>query len=184
MKFVIKKGKHYPIGYIFKYLKFHFNLKEIEYECILTEDDYWDEPRNSDDLDLNKLCGLGFGLNHHKNSVRVAWRPQFANESGCKKTFLLYGYVYDDKGSHKSKYCTKITIRNFIYKGKRAVKFKVKIRKELLKYYITINGVTISIDNTSKDKKWGRYLWPYAGGDNTAICKLLFYINIIKKVKT
>ena len=64
----IKKGNHAcsmsffeklgGIGWKIKSLTLRFSFRK---EC------WWAPARNQDDLDQNKLAGIGFGTNHHNN---------------------------------------------------------------------------------------------------------------------
>lgn len=92
--YLIKQGNHYASGLHFGV---HFGITEQKYrvrfskECLYTPLDL--------ENDWNKLCGWSYGM-HHKNSIRVCWRPyvkdnKFFSLFECKEIELCI-YVYQD----------------------------------------------------------------------------------------
>jgi len=78
MRYFIPKGAHntfrFPRLYSgnYKALKGHFTFLS---SCWYTRPD-----DHIDWLDLNKLCGVSFGL-HQQDSLRIGWRPVFDQTS-------------------------------------------------------------------------------------------------------
>jgi len=171
-KYTIRKNRHYAKGWIWRLFNVHFGIKSVQYEVMFSESCYWRPPRDKDDYDSNKLCGLGFGFNHHRNSIRVVWKPDFENKNMIK----LYGYIYDPfNDGHVSKYiCDMSTNR----------KFKIEIVLNEKNYHLYIDDTTwINMENYTRDKNWGFYLYPYVGGNNTAIRNMNVYLDKTKVVK-
>jgi len=155
--YIIKKGHHY-VRWFQMFPMFHRNIKKVYFEIKFDPSCYWFPSRDNDDTDKNKLFGLGFGFNHHKNSLRLAWVPNFS----IPKNIDIYAYSYDAN--------QKEVTRIFITTVKVGKSFKGKITGlNKSRYLIVINDQPISIPNNSKDKNWGFYLRPYVGGNNTAI---------------
>jgi hypothetical protein len=74
----IKKGDHYASMSVFEKIgAMGWKVKSVSLKFIFRPECWWAPPRNNDDLDLNKLAGIGYGMNHHQNSVRLAWVPDF-----------------------------------------------------------------------------------------------------------
>jgi hypothetical protein len=155
----IKKGNHYASMSVLEKIT-GLRLKSGDYSVKFrfSSSCYWSTPRNPDDHDLNKLTGIGFGLNHHNNSVRLAWVPDF-EQSGVIK---IFGYTYDnrqDAQKHQSAYITSV----------RTVQIcSARIESLSGKYRITVEGVSIEMENKSPDPNIGFRLYPYFGGNNTA----------------
>lgn len=97
MKRFVKKGNHYsihPIGIHFGIRKFKFRFK-LDGSCLYPILD-------ADDYDLNKLYGFSYGY-HHKNSIRIGWRPDERDD----KKIQLHSYVYN-KGKRTMNYIDSI----------------------------------------------------------------------------
>ncbi|MEI6061377.1 MAG: hypothetical protein WCR72_11755 [Bacteroidota bacterium] len=158
-KYLIKKGNHYATISIFERVA-AFSWKNLVYrfQFRFHSDCYWSPARNQDDQDLNKITGIGFGINHHENSVRLAWVPDF-NVPGSIK---IYGYTYngkEDDPRQTSLYITSVTT------GQTC---NAEIASLGDKYKITINGVIVSMDNSKPDHNLCFRLFPYFGGNNVA----------------
>lgn len=69
-KKIIRKGAHRPF---LRDIGLYFNKEELSFEYVLDTSCAY-ERGDEDQLDLNKLHGIGFFPSHHKNSARVAWR--------------------------------------------------------------------------------------------------------------
>jgi hypothetical protein len=90
----IKKGDHYCSMSIFEKIgAMGWKVKTMDVKFLFRPECWWAPPRNNDDLDQNKLAGIGFGTNHHKNSVRFTWVPDFDKQNVIK----IFGYTYDEK---------------------------------------------------------------------------------------
>ena len=119
---------------------------------------WWGPPRNQDDYDLNKLGGIGYGTNHHNNSVRLAWVPDFGNQGMIN----VYGYTYDEKKEGQKQ--TSVFIKSVHVQDT----ITGKIESKSGSYFITVNDVTIKMDNINADPNLCFKLFPYFGGNNTA----------------
>lgn len=156
--YLIKKGNHYAditlgnrissLGWKVKRTSIRFRFHK---EC------WWAPPRNDNDRDLNKLCGIGYGLNHQKNSVRLAWVPDF-NVNG---KINIYGYIYDERadGNHLSA---------FIHSVQVETNNTALITNSGSKYEFLVNGKFAEMPNTHADPSLCFMLYPYFGGNNTA----------------
>jgi hypothetical protein len=157
--YLIKKGNHYASMSIFEKLgAIGWNIRTLSMRFIFRNECWWSPPRNTDDHDLNKLAGIGFGTNHHNNSVRLAWVPDFANPGMIN----VYGYTYDEKKEgqkHTSVFIKSVHVQE-------PVTGKIESREG--KYFITVKDVTVTMDNVKSDPNLCLRLFPYFGGNNTA----------------
>ena len=169
--YIIKQGRHYASGWLGRLLNIHCNLESIYIDGKFDES-CWYEPRNNDDkTDLNKLFGLGFGLSHHKNSVRFGWRPNFRE----KGKIDIYAYVYDKSSDeHISKYINSVLCDD---------QFLLIIKLRCDDYLLTVNNKSVEIYNCEQDPCWGFYLYPYFGGNNTAPHDMTILLGIYNKSK-
>ena len=155
--FTIPKGWHYAKFLFGRLGGWHYNKKRFHISFMFDTNCYWSSPRNDDDYDLNKLYGISFGLfNIHKNSVRLAWRPRFGYGD-----IMIFAYIYDNKNDkHISEYITTVNT-NQLYEA------TIEINPGV--YRFIVDGKIFIITNTSPDKKIQKELYPYFGGNNTAI---------------
>ena len=155
----IKKGNHYASISIFEKIGgIGWKIKTLSVRFVFRKECWWAPPRNQDDYDLNKLAGIGFGTNHHNNSVRLAWVPDFESQGMIK----VYGYTYDEKKAGQ-----KFTM-TFIKSVHVQDTITGKIDSRDGGYFITVNDVTIRMDNVNSDPNLCFKLYPYFGGNNTA----------------
>jgi hypothetical protein len=155
----IKKGDHYCSMSIFEKIgALGWKVKTMEVKFLFRSECWWAPPRNNDDLDQNKLAGIGFGMNHHKNSVRFTWVPDFDKPNVIK----IYGYTYDEKKSDPKFTYAYITSVNVLQPCQG------KIESIGNQYRLTVNGTVITMDNTNSDPGLCFRLFPYFGGNNTA----------------
>jgi len=152
MWYKIKEGKHRasPLS-----LGIHLGKTREEYivkfdESCLYEALDWED-------DTNKLVGWSYGF-HHKNSIRVGWRPSRTKIG--KIEISLYTY---DSG-----------IRNILYVGMIDVNKEYKM---ILEYFPKMSMITLFIDGVIKEETslfdfvyskmkptWGYTLSTYFGG--------------------
>ena len=162
-EYTIKKGNHYASVSIFKKIGgIGWKITRVAMRFSFHKECWWAPPRNNDDNDLNKLAGIGFGTNHKKNSVRLAWIPDFARQGVIK----IYGYTYDEKKTAQSftfQYITSIQVGE-------TCEATIESHGS---YAITVNGVTIHMDNIKTDPDLCFHLYPYFGGNNTAPCDMI-----------
>ena len=73
-KYTILKNWHYAFLFFGRFLGWHYNKKNYSLNFKFSKECWWKIPRNIDDYDINKLCGLSFG---HKKVLYAsgAWRP-------------------------------------------------------------------------------------------------------------
>lgn len=157
-KYTIKKGHHYCQCFWLKFFTgWHWNKKSWKISFKFDQNCWWSPIRNDDDYDINKLYGIGFGLNHHKNSCRLGWIPEFDE----KNIFRLFAYVYDTKnGEHIS-----VEMGKF----QAGIIYVCNIESKDNKYYFSCPFIgTAEIDNNKKDCKLQTELNFYHGGNNTA----------------
>jgi hypothetical protein len=168
-QYLIKKDKHYasvsPFG---RLCGIRWKIKSLSMRFSFRNECWWTPPRNSDDNDLNKLAGVGFGLNHQNNSVRLTWVPDFNNTGVIK----IYGYTYDEK-----KETPKFTFQYItsVLTG-QTCEAKIELTGN---YVITVNGVTITMDNINADPGLCFHLFPYFGGNNTAPCDMIIELDFL-----
>lgn len=173
-KFVIKKGRHFcnkfarPVRSIIPMGKsiFHIQIegKGIEYNF-----------GPNDQGDVNKIFGESYGVDHHKNSMRIGW-----SFDPVMNTYhiYLYGYV---NGQRTVKHLMELPINVFgdinfhlyIYKTKRNI--YVEVRE--LPNVDTPYGDTLFPEDMDK-KSW--LLKPYFGGNRKAVDEIKFTINKLK----
>ncbi len=155
----IKKGDHYCSVSIFERLgAIGWKINKYQVRFVLHNACWWAPPRNTDDNGLNKLTGISFGLNDHNNSVRFAWIPDFAVSGKIN----IHGYTYDDQAT-----TPKFTSR-FITPVQVGQSCEASIEMVGNQYKLTVNGVTIFMDNLHPDSSLCFRLYPYFGGNNTA----------------
>lgn len=154
--YIIKRGKHYHKALWRLY--FHFGSRFLSYDVIFNTSCWYDTRMIGDHT--NKLFGMGFGLNHHKDSIRVGWKPI---ENSDK--IALYAYTYN-KGVRFIEVICKISVN---------MKFNVKIEPhyERNTYIITISdtkqkSIIEYRQNFDFKDNWGFRLFPYFGGNPTA----------------
>jgi len=155
----IKKGNHYASMSIFeKICGIGWKIKTMSLRFVFRNECWWSPARNQEDLDQNKLAGIGFGTNHHNNSVRLTWVPDFETPGMIK----VSGYTYDEKKEGQ-----KFTIA-FIKSVHVGDTITGKIESRDGAYFLTVNDVTIRMDNNKTDPNLCFRLFPYFGGNNTA----------------
>lgn len=86
-KIKIKKGSHYSNQFKPKF--YCSTPTRITKTFIFTESCRYDLG-NIDQLDINKLFGIGLGLRHHNNSIRLGW-----NYDEIQKKIAIYSYDYN-----------------------------------------------------------------------------------------
>jgi hypothetical protein len=157
--YLIKKGDHYASMSIFEKIgAIGWNIKNLSLRFIFRKECWWAPPRNQDDYDQNKLAGIGFGANHHANSVRLVWVPDFEKEGMIN----VSGYTYDKKKEGQKftiVYITSVPIGE-------PVEGKIESRDG--GYFITVKDKMVRMDNVNSDSKLCFRLFPYFGGNNTA----------------
>lgn len=176
MKFTIPKNWHYSLPF---FIQPHFNVEQ-SIHSVKFEKNCWYEKSEVEDTGINKLMGYGFGFDHHKNSIRIGWQPDFEK----KDSILLYAYWYDEtqEGYQKKfirdvqvnqQYDISITI-NEPCSDELGACYKLSVMNK--------NGGPDYFTEVPKnhDIKWGFVLRPYFGGNSRAPWKMKIYIKKIK----
>jgi hypothetical protein len=135
-----------------------WKIRTLSVRFIFREACWWSPARNQDDLDQNKLAGIGFGTNHHNNSVRLTWVPDFDKPG----VINVYGYTYDEKKEGQ-----KFTIA-FIRAVHVLEPVNARIECRDGAYFITVGDATVRMENNKTDPNLCFRLYPYFGGNNTA----------------
>lgn len=163
-KYTILKGWHYAFFLFGRLFGWHYNKKKFVINFNFSKDCCWAPPRDQNDYDLNKLYGLTFGLfSIHKSSVRLTWVPNF--NKGWEDYISLYGYTYDPSFSgHQSKYLCDVKVDT-------DYSCNISITDDKYIFDMTSLGIKIEMDKTS-NKKLEKEIYPYVGGNNTAIQKM------------
>jgi hypothetical protein len=114
---------------------------------------------NTDQYDINKLCGIGYLPGHHKDSARFGWRYW----KDLKK-IDLWAYCYANGRREIKQIC-------FCEIGKE---YRIRLQVLALSYYFDVyepSSVTavgiVTIDRSHK-KKFKYRLGVYFGGDQVA----------------
>lgn len=150
MKFKIKKGKHKHSNF---WARLNiFNAKKLIKYKVKFDNNCWYPKINNDSNDLNKIFGFG-GADHHKNSIRLCWRPNFEN----KGTISIFTCWYDDQKRSSKKFCD--------MKVGEHVEFEIKKNKN--GFSVKTSFHNDQINHSDPNPTWKR-LWPYFGGNNTA----------------
>jgi hypothetical protein len=156
-KYLIKENQHYTFSNPFERLfSFRWNVKYVDIKFSFVAGCWWKEPRNNDDNDVNKLCGITFGFfGLHKNSIRLGWKPDFSKIGKVK----IYVYWYEN-GKRESFEITTVDILN-------TYNACIYIKDDT--YIVTVNRETRSIwFKNKKISKWNLKTFPYFGGNNSA----------------
>lgn len=152
--YIIKKGKHYS----WHFPRLWFGKKNVLNFNFCMSQSCWFPMQDSDDYAINKLTGWSYGL-HHKNSIRVGWRPSDRNN-----WIELHLYIYAN--GIRSDYYMDIVecgIKNIVeltYYSKKG-----RIVYSIHRPIAICNGV---ISVRPEKTWWGYYLFPYFGGIKTA----------------
>ena len=149
-KYVIRKGKHSHSN-LWARLNFLFFGKTLKYN-VRFDRNCWYVKLNTDSEDLNKLFGFG-GADHHKNSIRLCWKPDFKD----KGTIKIYVYWYDDQ-SRASIWFVDMRVDEWV---------EFQIRKTSKGFVVHCPFRTVELGHTKPNPTWKK-LYPYFGGDNTA----------------
>jgi hypothetical protein len=159
MRRIIKKGWHYT--HIFPEL--HKDVRSFELTGIKFCKSAWYYKCDVEHTGINKFQGLGFGLNHHKNSIRIGWQPDFENEG----TFDIWVYWYDQsKEGYQKQWLRKLAIDEII-------DIKVIINPE--SYSIACTGIEGTAVPKTHCKSWGLILFDYFGGKSKSPKDIIFF---------
>jgi hypothetical protein len=162
MIYRIKKGKHWAwplsLGLL---INKTILTREICFDsrCKYELPDNGKHDQDKDQLDTNKLFGIGYFFSHHKHSARFGWRYDVE-----KGVFVISAYCYVNGNLIIRDIGNVIAERNYI--------FELKI--EPGGYYFKVKDKTNSMVVASGEvfiqhpRKWGFPLGFYFGGNATA----------------
>ena len=88
--FLIKKGNHYSSAFLFKIYILFNGSKTFKFKINFSSDFRYNIGNNQ--LDTNKLVGIGFLPWHHVDSIRFGYRY-----NPTKDKVEIYGYSYVNK---------------------------------------------------------------------------------------
>lgn len=147
--YIIPKGWHYSL-----HLPKLYDGNKKEFVIKVKPDDSWRYNFNSvDQMDINKLWGIGFGNilfgDHLKNSIRLGWYYNPKSEN-----IQWWSYLHE----------------NFTMKFGFLT---VSDINELIEFPFKLNDDSFTIENQTTpfiypEDKTGYYLFPYFGGNRTA----------------
>ena len=151
-RFTIEEGHHYSQGC---HIKLHAGLTSLSKEVIFTDSCLY-QFDDADQLDINKLSGLSYGL-HHKNSIRFGWRA----DNGSIKLSL---YCYNNGKRSMLDICN-VNVNNTV-----KLKFEYDSKKLQIVASVEINDNIYGVRQAFKMPKFkfGYFLWPYFGGNKSA----------------
>jgi len=156
----ILKGTHRSILSWFP--RFHINRKQISNTCTFYSDANYDFG-DIDQLDINKLFGLSYGL-HHNNSARFGWRWNIE-----KQMVEILAYVYVD-GVRITEGAADLHI-GYVHPG---IQYDYTIKVVDGYYEFTLNSPlyptpkVVKIKCSDRLTWWGYKLYPYFGGNKKA----------------
>jgi len=120
---------------------------------------------NADQLDLNKLFGIGFLWSHHKDSARFGWRY---NEDTNKIEVFTYCYV---GGERISEYMTSLSFN-------RSYDFSITVEDDCYRFAVRkdngTHGHTVFFNHR---KRIAYPLGVYFGGNNPAPHSMNIYMK-------
>jgi len=166
-EYTILKNWHYAFFLFERLFGWYYGRQLFLIKFKFSNECWWGAPRNIDDQDLNKLIGLSFGY-IHKNSVRLAWKPNFDKPN----IISVFAYIYDSSSNKFiSKYmCDVETNKDYM------CYLNLHDSEE---YVFNVLGIgTYEIDNITKDKKIQKLLYPYFGGNNAAPQKMKIWAEL------
>ncbi len=151
---IIKKGRHYSNMSFFPILA--VGKERIAYDVMFTPSCAYDIGI-SDQLDINKLFGIGYFPQHHKNSVRFGWRYDLKMEA-----IELLAYYYAD-GKRAWEHVAYVTI------GERVICI-IDIMEE--GHFLVVYNDSMKLGEVFLEQPKGRdvgyRLKPYFGGNQKA----------------
>lgn len=126
-------------------------------------------------LQSNKIEGHSFGLDHHKDSIRTAYRPKFASDGLTPKNqFAILAYYYNKGKSYPFYLFTVNPNQQFSY----TVTIDRANNKITWTWIVGIKTGTKSFPyDFTNVPTWGYELFFYFGGDKTAPNDMTIDIN-------
>lgn len=161
MKYTIKQGGHYSTHTFKPYL----GLKKEFLITVQFTDSCRYNLGDIDQLDINKLWGVSFGL-HEKNSIRIGW----AYNTFTDKIDLYY-YIYEN-GIRKYQKFSECFINEI-------VTLKLYLNND--NFYLEKNNTwdAVEVPYVYPSLKLGYYLFPYFGGNEVAPHDIIIYLSVM-----
>ena len=167
-RYTIFKNWHFAFCFFRRFIGgWYYDESLFTFTFKFSNECWWNTPRNHDDYDLNKLMGISFGLRLHKNSVRLAWRPNFDKPN----TISVFGYMYDEsKDTHTSMYLCDVSTNQ---------ECLCYLNLYDSAYVFNVPGISkIEMINPTQDKKIQKRLHPYFGGNNKAPQTMKIWVKL------
>lgn len=149
MDVIIFKGCHYSFGMS---MGLYLNPPSVISHDITFTDSCRYDLDSSDQLDINKLFGIGYFPSHHDNSARFGWRYDLEKQ---QMEILAYWYINTIRQNASMGFVNINDSHNY-------------------SMYITTNEHVLKIDDDITytiqlpSRKYGYKLRPYFGGNRTA----------------
>lgn len=179
MEYLIEQGEHGAKGTHMKL----YSGGDLVIQGSFDKSCLYDSLAFDQERDINKLIGFSQGFfpkykkgkwipAHHRNSVRIGWRPSLDGE------FELFLYTYQD-GKRNARFITnveagqewKISFLPVVYNN---LLVSVKVQRdsgEITEDSLSMGGFF---------NNWGYMLFPYFGGDSPAPHDMKIRLSIIK----
>lgn len=149
----IYRGNHKPWPLNWPGLRFCKKGRTIiSRKVLFTESCKYDLPGTEDDEDVNKLFGIGYFPNHHKESARVGWRYCSKND---KIEILSYCYISGQRMFKNIGYAeidTFYTISIRIDENDKVYRFKLEKNEKPVVYNYSSYIVDDTVPFTHKKK--------------------------------
>jgi hypothetical protein len=161
-KFSVSVGNHYFFPRFF-FLVFKKKIKRYVYFNHTCKYDLG----YPDQLDTNKLFGIGYLPSHHENSARFGWR--YNKE---KYAIEIMSYCYD-RGERKIDYICDVNLYEYC-------EYTIETNKDYYEFKITTRKgeqYTKRVQVSPTFKLFGYYLNPYFGGNKPAPNKMWIEIK-------
>ncbi|MEK6879230.1 MAG: hypothetical protein AABY22_06450 [Nanoarchaeota archaeon] len=163
MQYLVKKGHHYSNHGI----KYHFGITRKKFGFLFSPSCLYSILSPKKNTSINKLFGWSYG-HHHRNSVRVGWRPDTNGKID------LFFYLYNN-GKNFTKYFETIEVSE---------EYEINITVSMYFVLFELYKANNPLENIKKDThgfirpwfRWGYYLWFYFGGKLPAPQDMTAYI--------
>jgi len=154
---IIRQNTHGPLVRI---PAFMLKPSHVAYSVIFTPSCEYDLG-NDDQLDINKLFGIGYLPGHHQNSIRFGW-----NYSLVKKTVQLFAYQYAG-GRREYQHIREVRIGDVLNLEIRVNK-GIRQGRIVTFHELWINGEEVYFTEAVQPSRIGYLLRPWFGGNQYA----------------
>jgi hypothetical protein len=169
LKWIINKGCHFSLSNFWQRFIPKIGTSPVNYKFNIPKETYFPYV-DPNDLDINKLAGFSF-LNHHTNSVRIGWVPNFKKEN----TISLYIYIYNKSIRYSYPFADIDCDKDY----------RVEISFNASQHYVSFeifdeNDVHIkkqSAEFAIPKFRIGYFLWFYFGGNKTAPKEMVAWLS-------